>query len=313
MDVRTELSEFLKTRRARLTPADVGLPTYGGQRRVAGLRREELAQAAGVSVAHYTRLEQGHTRSVSPEVVDAIVAALRLNQQEREYLHRLVRPPRAAEQPATATATADVRPGLQHLLDSMELTPAFVVGSRSNIVAWNRIGAAVFGDLAALPPQRRTWSHLIFLDEAFRLLHGTRWWHVARTHVAYIRTLAAQHPQDTELTAHLDAMRVESREFRRLWETRDVAAWTNREYVLQHPTAGELRLAGEWVLLPNDPGMGLELCVPEPGTPSETQLRLLTETTDRKSSGQGLRAKDAADPPAGPAPSDPDRRAARLT
>lgn len=276
MDVRTELSEFLKSRRALLSPEEAGLPTYGGRRRVAGLRREELAQAAGVSVAHYTRLEQGHAQSVSPEVIDAIAGALRLDQEEREYVHRLVRPPRPPQQPSSP----NLRPGLRNLLDSMTLTPAFVVGLRSDIVAWNRIGTAVFGDLAAIVPERRTWSHLIFLDEAFRLLHSTHWWHVARANVAYLRALAARHPQDAALTAHLDAMQAESGEFRRLWETRDVAAWTNREYILQHPSVGELRLSGEWVLLPNDPGVGLELCVPQPASPSETALRHLAETTE---------------------------------
>lgn len=153
MDDRTELSAFLRSRRARLRPEDVGLRDYGGARRVAGLRREELARLAGVSIAHYTRLEQGRADSVSDGILDAVGAALRLSTDELAYLRRIARRPR----PCAASADRPEMPeGLRHLLRSFEMTPALAVGRHTQIVGWNRLAVAVFGDFPALPERRRT-------------------------------------------------------------------------------------------------------------------------------------------------------------
>ncbi|WP_238845531.1 helix-turn-helix domain-containing protein [Nocardia terpenica] len=250
MDRDNELSRFLKSRRARLRPEDVELPyTNPVPRRVRGLRREELALLAGVSVTHYTRLEQGNSRNVSAEVLDAIAGALRLDADERAYLHALAHPAREIR----SAATTSVRPGLQTLLDSMVLTPAFVVGRHAEVVAWNRLAAAVFADFAALAPEFRTIAHLVFLDENIRHLHGDAWPTLAREHVAQLRLLAARHPTDPRIMATVDSICQRSPYFRTLWHEHHVATPTHRTYTLNHPTVGPLHLSAESLSLPTDP------------------------------------------------------------
>lgn len=273
VDRDAELSAFLKSRRARLRPEDLGLPLYGnGTRRVRGLRREELALAAGVSVTHYTRLEQGRGRHVSPEVLDAIADALRLTADERAYLHALAHPAQGDD----ASPASPVRPGLRRLLDSLVLTPAFVLGRHAQILAWNPLAAAVFADFAAIPPERRTIAHLIFLDPGIRGLHGERWPSLAREHVAELRVLTARHPGDRSLARHVAGLRAESPEFRELWTEHHVAALAHRDYVLHHPVVGDLRLSAELVVFPGDPDLqGMDMFAAESGSESEDRLRSL--------------------------------------
>ncbi|WP_433216027.1 helix-turn-helix domain-containing protein [Microtetraspora malaysiensis] len=282
MDRAVELNEFLKSRRARLRPDDVGLPYRGnGTRRVRGLRREELALLAGVSVTHYTRLEQGRGQNVSAEVLDAIAGALRLSGDERAYLHALARPARGSQE----VTSAPIRPGLRRLLDSLVLTPALVLGRHANVVGWNTPAAAVFADFAALPEERRTIGHLIFLDEEIRRMHGEGWTRLAREHVAQLRVLAVRHPKSPQVMAQVDAICRESPEFRRLWHEHHVAVATHRDYVLDHPVVGELRLSAELVALPGDPELqGMDLFAAEPGSESEDKLRRLVATTTRRPS-----------------------------
>ncbi|WP_344487462.1 helix-turn-helix transcriptional regulator [Nonomuraea monospora] len=276
-DRSVELSEFLKSRRARLRPEDVGVPfPSSNTRRVRGLRREELALLAGVSVTHYTRLEQGRSQNVSTEVLDAIADVLRLTADERAYLHALAHPAhRCRDVPQAA-----VRPGLQRLLDSLVLTPAFVLGRHANIVAWNRLAAAVFADFAAIPDERRTIAHLIFTDDGIKRLHGERWPRLAGEHVAQLRVLTARYPANPHVKAHVEALLQESAEFRELWREHQVAAATHRDYVLDHPDVGELRLSAELVTLPGDPELqGMDLFAAEAGSESEARLRHLADTT----------------------------------
>ncbi|WP_432923667.1 helix-turn-helix domain-containing protein [Microbispora sp. CA-135349] len=283
MDRGAELSEFLKSRRARVRPEDVGLPYKGnGTRRVRGLRREELALAAGVSVSHYTRLEQGNSRNVSAEVLDAIADVLRLTGDERAYLHALARPAHRRHE----VARVPIRPGVRRVLDSMVLTPALVLGRHADVVAWNTLAAAVFADFAAIPEERRTIAHLIFLDEEIRRMHGEAWPRLAREHVAQLRVMAARHPQDARIMQHVDTICGQSPEFGRLWHEHHVAVATHRDYVLDHPVVGELRLSAELVGLPGDPELqGMDLFAAESGSESEEKLRHLAATTTRTPSG----------------------------
>jgi transcriptional regulator with XRE-family HTH domain len=168
LDRRAELSEFLRTRRARLKPEDVGLPVFGRHRRVQGLRREELAQLAGVSVAYYTRLEQGNGRNVSAEVLDSIARALRLTDAEHAHLTDLAKP-RAHRKPKARTQ--QVRGALRQLLDSIDAIPAFIIGCRTDVLAWNRMAVAVFGDWSQLPATERNWARLVFLGPEYRELY----------------------------------------------------------------------------------------------------------------------------------------------
>ncbi|MEV4575471.1 helix-turn-helix transcriptional regulator [Nonomuraea jabiensis] len=271
MDDRTELSEFLKSRRARLRPQDVGLRDYGGTRRVAGLRREELARLAGVSIAHYTRLEQGRGDSVSDEILDAVGAALRLDRDELTYLHRIARPPLAC-----AAGDAAVPESLRHLLESFVMTPALVVGRHTQIVGWNRLAVAVFGDFPALPARRRTLSHLLFTEPHLRELLGAGWERAAREQVAHLRVLLGRYRGDSGLAAHVGHLRELSADFARMWAEHPVARLRSRTYVLHHQVVGELTLHGELVALPDEPACcGLDLFAAEPGSASEQALRKL--------------------------------------
>lgn len=162
-DRRAELSAFLRTRRARLKPEDVGISSHGRHRRVPGLRREELAQLAGVSVAYYTRLEQGNGRNVSAEVLYAIARALHLTDAEHAHLTHLAKP-KQQRRKYRVPKQQQVRVALRQLLDSMEGMPAYVSGARSEILAWNRMAAALFGDWGKLPPAERNWARLTFLS-----------------------------------------------------------------------------------------------------------------------------------------------------
>src|SRR5690349_18367956 len=190
LDRRAELSEFLRTRRARLKPEDVGLPEFGRHRRVPGLRREELAQLAGVSVAYYTRLEQGNGRNVSAEVLNAIARALRLSDAETAHLTHLARPKQHKKK--AGARTEQVRGPLRQLLDSIEV-PAYVSGRRSDILAWNRMAAAVFGDWSELPVEERNWARLVFLKPEYRELF-VDWDQKAYDVVSYLRMDAGCHP-----------------------------------------------------------------------------------------------------------------------
>ncbi|MEV1004123.1 helix-turn-helix transcriptional regulator [Nonomuraea sp. NPDC050202] len=276
-----ELAAFLRSRRARLGPADVGLPASGERRRVPGLRREELAALAGVSIAHYTRLEQGNARNVSAAVLDAVARALRLTEDERLYLHRRAHPGLDPE-PAPVQEAPALRQGLRQLLASLETVPALILDSDTTVVAWNRLGAALFADFAAIPRERRSVSHLLFLDAGFRRLHGANLPRVAREAVAHLRTLAARYPRDAELAAHIARMRAASAEFDGLWNALHVRGVTHRAYRLEHPQAGVIEVHGELLPLPDDPPLRLDVFTAAPGSPSQAALRRLAATSTRR-------------------------------
>ncbi|WP_431992046.1 helix-turn-helix domain-containing protein [Streptomyces albogriseolus] len=272
LDPRAELSEFLRTRRARLKPQDVGLPDLGRHRRVPGLRREELAQLAGVSVAYYTRLEQGNGRNVSAEVLDAIARALRLSDAEHAHLTHLARPGRRRKRPEPRGRQA--RPALRQLLDAMETVPAYVVGRRSEILAWNRMATAVFGDWGALPPQERNWARMVFLDPAHRELF-VEWDQKACDMVAYLRMDAGRHPDDPALSALVGELSVRSEEFRTLWARHDVKEKSHGVKRLRHPLVGELTLLWESFRPAGEAEQSLVTYFAEAGSPSVEALRLL--------------------------------------
>ncbi len=273
LDRRAELSEFLRTRRAKLQPQDVGLPDFGRHRRVPGLRREELAQLAGVSVAYYTRLEQGNGRNVSAEVLDAIARALRLTDAEHAHLTHLARPARHKKKRRPARVQR-VRTGLLYLLDNMDGIPAYVTGARSDILAWNAMAAAVFGDWGAMPPGERNWARLVFLSPGYRDLF-VNWDSKASDMVSYLRLYAGCHPDDPELSALVGELSVKSDEFRRLWATHNVKEKGHGVKLVRHPLAGDLTLSYETLNLPDDEEQHLVTYHAEPGSESAQALRLL--------------------------------------
>jgi transcriptional regulator with XRE-family HTH domain len=272
LDRRAELSEFLRTRRARLKPEDVGLPDYGRHRRVPGLRREELAQLAGVSVAYYTRLEQGNGRNVSAEVLDSIARALRLNDAEHSHLIHLAKPKQNKKR--SAARAQQVRGALGQLLDSMDGVPAYVVGRRSDVLAWNRMAAALFGDWGELPERERNWARMVFLKPEYRDLF-VDWEQKASDVVGYLRLDAGCHPDDPRLSALVGELSVKSGDFRRLWARHDVKEKAHGVKLLRHPLVGELTLSFETFRLGDDPEQSLVTYHAEPGSPSADALRLL--------------------------------------
>jgi transcriptional regulator with XRE-family HTH domain len=269
MDPRSELGAFLRSRRARLRPEDVGLPDFG-RRRVPGLRREELAQLAGVSADYYVRLEQGRDIHPSEGVLDAIARALRLDDAERAHLHRLVKPGPRIRRGAPAQR---VRPGVQHLLDAMERTPAFVVGRRMDVLAWNRMAAALMSDFAELPRERRNMLRHVFLDPASHELYPD-WEVVAEETVAYLRLATGIDPDDADLAALVGELTLNSGVFAQLWTRHDVREKTHGSKRFAHPLVGPMTLEYETLTLP-DPGQVLVTYTAEPGSRSAEALDLL--------------------------------------
>ncbi|WP_374775529.1 helix-turn-helix transcriptional regulator [Streptomyces sp. NBC_01310] len=272
LDQRACLGEFLRSRRARLRPEDVGLRDYGRRRRVPGLRREELAQLAGVSVAYYTRLEQNGGHNVSAEVLDAIARALRLDGTERAHLEDLARP--KARRRRQSRRPQQVRPELRTLMDAMDGVPAYLVGHRQDVIGWNRLAAAVFGDFGALPPAERNLVRLVFLDPATAELYG-EWECRACEVVSNLRVYAGQHPDDEQLSALVGELSVKNEEFRRLWAAHTVADKTHGVKYLRHPLVGEMYLSFETLTLPDDPAQSLVTFHAAPGSASADALRLL--------------------------------------
>ncbi|MCF1594818.1 helix-turn-helix domain-containing protein [Streptomyces muensis] len=272
LDRRTELKEFLRSRRARLRPEDVGLPSYG-RRRVPGLRREELAQLAGVSYAYYARLEQGYGETMSAEVLDAIARALHLNDEEREHLVRLAQPERqsAAQAPPPQQR---LRPSVRHLLDALGV-PAYVVDRRLDILGWNRLAAAVFGDWGLLPPEERNAARLAFLSSEARERFadpGSTALRVARA----LRMNAGKSPGDPHFSSLIQELSQQSEEFRQLWARHEVSCGTVGETVrMRHPLVGEFDLVHEPMALHGGAPMRLVTYHAEPGSRSEEALRML--------------------------------------
>ncbi|MCX4724214.1 helix-turn-helix domain-containing protein [Streptomyces sp. NPDC090052] len=273
MDQRAELSEFLRSRRARLQPQDVGLPDLGRHRRVPGLRREELAQLAGVSVAYYTRLEQGHGSNVSSGVLDSVARALRLSDAESAHLTHLAGP-KPRKKRAAAARPQRMRPELQHLMDAMDSVPAYVLGRRMDVLGSNRLARALFGDFTALPAEERNMARIVFLDPNSRDLF-TEWECVAAEVVSTLRLFAGCFPDDPQLSALVGELSVKSDEFRVLWAAHTVRDKGHCVKRLHHPLVGALTLTYETLNLPGDQDQSLIAYHAEPGTDSVEALRLL--------------------------------------
>jgi transcriptional regulator with XRE-family HTH domain len=283
MDRREELTEFLKSRRARVQPEDLGLKVYGGRRRVPGLRREELAQAAGVSADYYVRLEQGRTDNVSQEILDAVADVLSLSEDERKHLALLAKP--ARRRVKRRTTTQRIRPGLQALLDSMTDVPAFVLGRRMDVLGWNRLAAALIADFGSLEPKDRNIPRLVFLDPATRDFYPD-WEAVADETVGYLRMYAGRYPDDPELAELVGELSIHSPEFRQHWARHDVKDKTFGTKAQYHHLVGEITVRYETLQPPGEPDQLMVTYTVEPGSTSEQNLRLLASWTadDREKS-----------------------------
>jgi transcriptional regulator with XRE-family HTH domain len=275
---RESLGAFLKIRRDRLTPADIGLRIYGNVRRVPGLRREELAQLAGVSAGYYTRLEQDQAGTASRQVLDALARVLRLDATETAHLHNLARRPAtpALSRPEPEHPHGRVLALLAALADP---TPAIVLGRRGDVLAWNRTGHALFAehvDFAAPddPARRPSIPRMFFLDPLTRDLHRN-WAELARAQVAYLRLTAGRYPTDARLAELIGELTMRSTVFATLWATGDVADCTVGTMRLRHPTVGPVDVDYQVWLQPDSPDHRLEVYTPNDG-PSADALQLLS-------------------------------------
>jgi transcriptional regulator with XRE-family HTH domain len=274
------LGDFLQARRAQLRPEDVGLPDIGPRRRVPGLRREELAQLAGVSVSYYTRLEQGLSRGASAEVLDAIARALRLAPHERDHLERLAgasrRAPRA-RRPRPETVSAETR----DLMRALDGVPALVLGRRTDVLAWNELGHALLAghlDPAAPddPANRPNTSRMLFLDPHSRELYRD-WPRKARAVVGNLRLAVGRHPDDPLLAALIGELTMKSPEFVALWGDHRVTPCDAASYELHHPVVGAVTVTQQTLAIARSPGQSLVVVTTPAGSPSEEALVLLRQ------------------------------------
>jgi transcriptional regulator with XRE-family HTH domain len=245
------LGEFLRTRRAALTPDDVGITSFGA-RRVPGLRREELAQLAGVSSTYYTRLEQGHAENASYSVIEALARALHLDDDERTHLHALAK----ADPPTRPRAARPqhARPVTRQLLAAMPDVPAVLMGPRTEVLAWNALGHALLAghidaDAPLDPARRPNLTRMLFLDPHTRELHRD-WQDEASVAVASLRFIAAQFGEDRALTELIGELTVKSPEFASLWVKHPVRRCTTGVKHLHHPVVGDLDLDFEMLHVP---------------------------------------------------------------
>ncbi|WP_030436869.1 helix-turn-helix transcriptional regulator [Actinoplanes subtropicus] len=285
MDHRSEARDFLTTRRARLSPEQAGLPLYGGARRVAGLRREEVAMLAGVSVDYYTRLERGNLSGVSESVLQGLSRALQLDDAERAHLHDLAR--RANAGPAARRrrrpAGQHVRAGVQRILDGMTMVPAYVRNGRLDVLGANHLGRAVFAPIFVA--ERPNMARFIFLDPAARDFY-VDWDGLAGDTVALLRSEAGLDPYDRNLSDLIGELSTRSEVFRSRWAAHNVRQHRTGTKRLHHPVVGELLLAYESMELTADPGLRLNAYSAEPGSPSQDALNLLASWTVT-TAGQG--------------------------
>ncbi|RZU13648.1 Xre family transcriptional regulator [Kribbella rubisoli] len=239
------LGEFLQTRRARVGPEDVGLRP-GQDRRVTGLRREEVALLANVSVDYYIRLEQGRAGNPSVAVLTAVADALRMDQAERDHLRSL-----ACAAPPAVPPKAPVRPQLKAMLDAMQDVPAIVVDRLSNVLAWNCAATAVIADFE--DPTQRNLARLYFVDPSSREFYAD-WETVAEDAAALLRRASAEYADDAELAALVEELRTASPDFERFWLSQNVQNRSHCPKTLNHPLAGRLTFALESLQLPGDDG-----------------------------------------------------------
>ena len=299
-DVRAQIREFLTSRRARITPQQAGLPVYGsGRRRVSGLRREEAALLAGVSIEYYIRLERGTATGVSEGVIDGVTHALQLDDAERAHLVDLLRSASPVRPPRRRAARQQVRTTVQRVLDSMFATPAFVLNGRHDVLGANALGRALFSPMYA-DPEGPNGAGFVFLDpraiEFFR-----EWDKVANDVVALLRAEAGRDPYDRQLSDLIGELSTRSDEFRIRWAAHDVRIHTTGAKLFHHPVVGDLELAFDTFPLGADAGQTLVTYTAEPGSRSHDALNVLASWAATTDTQQQLGpADDAEKSPAAP-------------
>jgi transcriptional regulator with XRE-family HTH domain len=294
VDSRNEIREFLATRRARITPQQAGLATYG-RRRVPGLRREEVAMLAGVSTDYYSRLERGNLTGVSDSVLDAIARALHLDEAEYAHLHDLARAanttPHTRRRPAPKQR---IRPVVQRILDGMTTMPAIVLNGRLDLLAANRLALALYSPVYDDPSRPVNLARFCFLNPHATALYP-HWDDAANSTVAMLRIEAGRSPYDRALSDLIGELSTRSETFRNRWAAHNVVLHRAGTKQFHHPVVGDLSLAYEVMELSADTGLTLTAYSPEPDSPSQDGLALLASWAATMDQGDPYETADPAD------------------
>lgn len=272
-DLRTDIREFLTSRRARISPEQAGLAIYGGNRRVAGLRREEVAMLSGVSVDYYVRLERGNLAGASESVLDALANTLKLDEAERQHLFDLARTSGPAHKAARKKPGA-VRPAVLQVLDAMTDAPAWVRNARHDIVAANRMGRALYSPVFDDVRRPVNTARFTYLNPAAR-----EFWRdydqIANDAAAMLRLEAGRNPHDPDLIQLVGELSTQSELFRERWASRDVMFHRSGLKRLHHPVVGDLDLNYESMELSSEPGLVMNVYTAPAGSPTADALRVL--------------------------------------
>ena len=274
VDLRNEIREFLSTRRARITPQEAGLPAYGGNRRVKGLRREEVAMLAGVSVDYYVRMERGSLAGASEGVLEALAGALRLDEAERTHLYALARESGARNTRGKRSEPTSVRPAIQQVLDAMTDAPAWVRNGRHDIVAMNQLGRALYSPVLADPRRPANTTRFVYLDPAAEEFF-VDYDRIANDAAAMLRLEAGRNPHDKALIELVGELSTRSELFRKRWASHDVQFHRSGRKRLRHPVVGQLDLDFESMELSSAPGLQLNVYTAAAGTPTADALKVL--------------------------------------
>ncbi|TSD92855.1 helix-turn-helix domain-containing protein [Skermania sp. ID1734] len=273
MEFEQEIKGFLMSRRERITPGQAGLPHVGGDRRVKGLRREEVAMLAGLSVEYYTRIERGRLGGASDSVLDAIARALQLDDDERAHLHQLARNVAPGARRRRTEPRSPITASVQQVLDSMSV-PAVVMNDRLDLLAANDLGRALYADLFDMAQQPANFARYVFLDPRAAAFY-TDLDEAKNQLVAILRATAGRDPLDTEVTALIGELSTRSVDFSTRWAKHNVARHTTGHKTIHHPAVGTMDLAYNDFTLPGDPHIAITTYTADPGTPSADALTLL--------------------------------------
>ncbi|HSR85137.1 MAG TPA: helix-turn-helix transcriptional regulator [Streptosporangiaceae bacterium] len=274
MDNRAQVREFLTSRRERISPAQAGLPAYGGNRRVKGLRREEVALLAGVSIDYYIRMERGNLTGASEAVLDGVARALQLDEAERVHLLDLARAARPAPPRQRRAGTSGVTEGIQQILDAITDAPAWVRNARHDMLAANRLARALYAPVLADPRRPANNARFIYLDPAAHDFFGD-WERAADDIAAMLRSEAGSNPHDRQLIELIGELSTQSEEFRSRWAAHNVRFHRTGRKRIHHPIVGTLDLSFEAMEFPAHPGLTLLAYTAPAGTPTADSLRML--------------------------------------
>ena len=292
---RVQVRDFLSSRRERITPERAGLPAYGGgNRRVKGLRREEVALLAGVSVDYYVRMERGQLGGASDSVLDGVANALQLDDAEREHLFALARAAGPASVRRPRPAAVSVRPVIQHILDAVTEAPAWVRNARHDILAMNTLARALYSPVldsavaGASGKRPANTTRFVYLDPSAREFF-VDFDRTAMDAAAMLRLEAGRNPHDKDLITLVGELSTQSELFRRQWASQNVKFHRSGRKRLRHPAIGELDLDYEAMHLPSDPELQLNIYTAEPGTPAADGITLLATWAATRAAAEGAR------------------------